>query len=76
LRYLLPPAAELFVFRREITCPYQFTFKSNISLYLDQGATIIAAEPSKDAKYDPPPEPNPWEAYQDFAHSLWHNSLI
>jgi polygalacturonase len=49
--------------------------KSNVSLYLDQGATIIAAEPSKDAKYDPP-EPNPWDAYQDFGHSHWHNSLI
>lgn len=49
--------------------------KSNISLYLDQGATIIAAEPSKDAKYDLP-EPNPWDAYQDFGHSHWHNSLI
>ncbi|MGH9970757.1 MAG: rhamnogalacturonidase [Pyrinomonadaceae bacterium] len=49
--------------------------KSNISLYLDQGATIIAAEPSKGFKYDPP-EPNPWDAYQDFGHSHWHNSLI
>jgi polygalacturonase len=49
--------------------------KSNISLYLDQGATIIAAETSKDAQYDAP-EPNPWDAYQDFGHSHWHNSLI
>lgn len=49
--------------------------KSNISLYLDQGATIIAAEPSKTIRYDPP-EPNPWDAYQDFGHSHWHNSLI
>ena len=49
--------------------------KSNITLYLDQGATIVAAEPSKGFKYDPP-EPNPWDAYQDFGHSHWHNSLI
>jgi polygalacturonase len=49
--------------------------KSNISLYLDQGATIVAAEPSKTIRYDPP-EPNPWDAYQDFGHSHWHNSLI
>ncbi len=49
--------------------------KSNISLYLDQGATIVAAEPSKEARYDPP-EPNQWDAYQDFGHSHWHNSLI
>src|SRR5215831_17934097 len=49
--------------------------KSNIALYLDQGATIIAAETSATAKYDPP-EPNQWDAYQDFGHSHWHNSLI
>ncbi len=49
--------------------------RSNISLYLDQGATIVAAEPSKTFRYDPP-EPNPWDAYQDFGHSHWHNSLI
>jgi polygalacturonase len=45
--------------------------KSNISLYLDQGATIIA-----DATGYDPPEPNQWDAYQDFGHSHWHNSLI
>ena len=49
--------------------------KSNISLYLDQGATIIAANTSNEARYDPP-EPNEWDKYQDFGHSHWHNSLI
>src|SRR6266511_2634177 len=49
--------------------------KSNISLYIDQGATIVAAETSKSVAYDPP-EPNQWDAYQDFGHSHWHNSLI
>jgi polygalacturonase len=49
--------------------------KSNIALYLDQGATIVAASTAKEAQYDPP-EPNQWEAYQDFGHSHWHNSLI
>src|SRR5437867_751154 len=49
--------------------------KSNIALYLDQGATIIAANPSNDAQYDRP-EPNDWDKYQDFGHSHWHNSLI
>ena len=49
--------------------------KSNISLYLDQGATIVAAETSENAKYDLP-EPNQWDAYQDFGHSHFHNSLI
>src|SRR5262245_59061274 len=49
--------------------------KSNIALYLDQGATIIAASTSSTVRYDPP-EPNQWDAYQDFGHSHWHNSLI
>jgi len=49
--------------------------KSNITLYIDQGATIIAANTANDVKYDPP-EPNEWDKYQDFGHSHWHNSLI
>jgi polygalacturonase len=49
--------------------------KSNIALYLDHGATIVAANPTNEMKYDPP-EPNQWEPYQDFGHSHWHNSLI
>lgn len=49
--------------------------KSNIALYLDQGATIIAANTSHEVRYDPP-EPNEWDQYQDFGHSHWHNSLI
>lgn len=49
--------------------------QSNIALYLDQGAKIIAADTTNDVKYDPP-EPNEWDKYQDFGHSHWHNSLI
>jgi polygalacturonase len=52
--------------------------KSNISLYLDQGATLLAASTAEGYRYDPP-EPNPWGdslQYQDFGHSHWHNSLI
>lgn len=49
--------------------------KSNIALYLDAGATIVAAETSATAKYDAP-EPNEWDKYQDFGHTHWHNSLI
>src|SRR5512132_3513475 len=41
--------------------------KSNIALYLDQGATIIAANTSNDVKYDSP-ESNEWDKYQDFGH--------
>jgi polygalacturonase len=50
--------------------------QSNITLQLDQGATILAADtvPGK-VTYDLP-EPNQWDMYQDFGHSHWQNSLI
>jgi polygalacturonase len=55
---------------------FSIRLKNHIALYLDQGATIIAADPKDgDGKYDPP-EPNEWDQYQDFGHSHWHNSLI
>ncbi|PYS94329.1 MAG: exo-poly-alpha-D-galacturonosidase [Acidobacteria bacterium] len=55
---------------------FSIHLQSNIALYLDQGATIVAADPADgDGRYDPP-EPNQWDKYQDFGHSHWHNSLI
>jgi polygalacturonase len=57
---------------------FSIHLKSNVGLYLDHGATILAAEPTADAGYDPA-EPNPWgdkHKYQDFGHSHWHDSLI
>lgn len=55
---------------------FTIRLKSNVGLYLDQGATILAAHPNDgDGKYDLP-EPNPWDQYQDFGHSHWRNSLI
>lgn len=53
--------------------------KSNICLYLDQGAILMAAVPSKELGWYDEPEPNFWGdsmRYQDFGHSHWHNSLI
>ena len=55
---------------------FSIRLKSNVTLYLDQGAIILAADPRDgDGKYDAP-EPNQWDQYQDFGHSHWHNSLI
>ena len=55
---------------------FSIRLKSNVGLYLDQGATILAAHPNDgDGKYDLP-EPNGADQYQDFGHSHWHNSLI
>ncbi|HEY1465398.1 MAG TPA: glycoside hydrolase family 28 protein [Terriglobales bacterium] len=51
--------------------------KSKVSLYLDQGAAIVAADATdnRGACYDLA-EPNQWDHYQDFGHSHWRNSLI
>lgn len=52
--------------------------KSNVALYLDQGATILAADPPPaggTGGYDPA-EANQWDKFQDFGHSHWHNSLL
>jgi len=55
---------------------FSIHLKSNVSLHLGPGATIVAADtPSGGGGYDAP-EPNPWDKYQDFGHSHWHNSLI
>ncbi len=57
---------------------YSIRLKSNIALYIDHGATILAAAHTAEAGYDPA-EPNPWgdeHRYQDFGHSHWHDSLI
>ena len=56
---------------------YSIHLKSNITLYLGSGATILAADSPASGRdgYDPP-EPNAWDKYQDFGHSHWHNSLI
>ena len=57
---------------------FSIHLKSNVGLYLDHGATILAAEPTAEAGYDLA-EPNPWgdkHKYQDFGHSHWHDSLI
>ena len=57
---------------------YSIRLKSNVALFLDQGAVIIAADPPPEGQggYDDAEPTQPWEAYQDFGHNHWHNSLI
>ncbi|HET8637846.1 MAG TPA: glycoside hydrolase family 28 protein [Acidobacteriaceae bacterium] len=58
---------------------YSIRLKSNVALHLDQGAVIIAADPLPEGRpggYDDPEPKQAWEAYQDFGHNHWHNSLI
>jgi len=54
---------------------YSIRLQSRISLYLDQGATLLAATPVGEIGYDAP-EPGAGNSFQDFGHSHWHNSLI
>lgn len=49
--------------------------KSNISLYLEQGATIIATDKDPGAAYDQE-EQTVNTVYQDYGHSHFHNSLL
>jgi len=56
---------------------FSIRLKSNVALYLDQGATIVAAEPQQNGKAYDSPEPNPEAGeYEDFGHRHWHNALI
>lgn len=58
---------------------FSIRLKSNITLFLDSGAMILAASPDEhNGGYDPA-EPNEWGdkyKYQDYGHSHWHDSLI
>jgi polygalacturonase len=54
---------------------YSVHLKSNVALYLSQGATLLGATPTATQGYDPA-EPGAGNPYQDFGHSHWHNSLI
>jgi polygalacturonase len=58
---------------------YSLRLKSSISVYIEQGATLLAADTPREgttAGYDPAESNAPWEAFQDFGHNHWHNSLI
>ena len=58
--------------------------KSNVHLYLSQGATILAAASPLPGQttgelggtYDAAEPKTPYDAYQDYGHNHWHNSLI
>ncbi|WP_076068870.1 glycoside hydrolase family 28 protein [Sphingomonas montana] len=55
---------------------FSIRLRDNVTLLIDRGATLQAADPAVHAgRYDLP-EPNRHDLYQDFGHSHWHNSLI
>lgn len=58
---------------------FSIRLKSNITLYLNAGATLIAANMMEHSGAYDAPEPNVWcdsLHYQDFGHSHFRNSLI
>src|SRR6185437_9806503 len=58
---------------------FSIHLRSNVALYLDQGATILAAETPYEGTasgYDDAEPQGDWEPYQDFGHNHWRNSLI
>ena len=59
---------------------YSIRLKSHVSLYLDQGAVLLAESVPHDGLtsggYDAAEPQGEWEPYQDYGHNHWHNSLI
>ena len=59
---------------------YTIRLKSNVALHLDPGATILAASVPRDGLttggYDAAEPQGDWNAYQDYGHNHWCNSLI
>jgi polygalacturonase len=63
---------------------FSIRLKSKVNLYLDQGSTIIAADSPKPGEttgymggtYDAAEPKTAWDAYQDYGHNHWHNSLF
>ena len=61
---------------------YSIHLKSNVTLQLETGTTIVAADsPARGSSastgfYDLAESNQPWEDYQDYGHNHWHNSLL
>ena len=63
---------------------FSIRLKSKVGLYLAEGSAIIAADSPKPGEttgymggtYDPAEPKTAWDAYQDYGHNHWHNSLI
>ncbi len=62
---------------------YSLRLKSNVALYLDQGATLLAADvplegfPADSGNgYDAAEPKTAWDHFQDYGHNHWHNSLL
>jgi polygalacturonase len=63
---------------------FSIRLRSLVHLHLAQGATILAADSPKPGDttgynggvYDTAEPKTSWDAYQDYGHNHWHNSLL
>jgi polygalacturonase len=63
---------------------FTIRLKSKVDIYLSHGCTILAADSPKPGEttgesggtYDPAGPAQLWEAYQDYGHNHWPNSLF
>jgi polygalacturonase len=63
---------------------FSIHLKSYVHLHLEQGSAIIAADSPKPGDqsgynggvYDAAEPNTAWDAYQDYGHNHWHNSLL
>jgi polygalacturonase len=63
---------------------FSIHLKSQVHLVLSQGSTILAADSPKPGEqtgynggsYDAAEPNTEWDAYQDYGHNHWHNSLL
>jgi polygalacturonase len=52
---------------------FSIHLRSNVELRLERGCTLLAAD---GAQYDAAEPKTAWDAYQDYGHNHWHNSLL
>ena len=63
---------------------FSIRLKSQVHLYLEQGSAIVAADSPLPGEttgyqggvYDAAEPITAWDAYQDYGHNHWHNSLL
>jgi polygalacturonase len=59
-----------------IYASYSIRLKNNICLFIDKGAILLGAKEENAVGYDEPEPKTSYDAYQDFGHNHWKNSLI
>jgi polygalacturonase len=67
------------VFTAGMYASHSIHLKSNVALFLQQGATVLAAPTPYDGTsngYDNAEPHGAGELFQDYGHNHWHNSLI